>query len=492
MLNDTDFMIWYGTAESARQYLNQREQEARAEIRADAGRPESGDERFGPYDEFIQVEGNTAIVSISGSLSHKETWFTQFFGIMTYETIANISAILAADEGIENVLLDIDSPGGMAKGVDVASDAIKALRESGKPVHSHVSGSMMSAAYWLGSSAETVMASKNAELGSIGVIAVHLDLSKMHDELGAKFTVLRKGEEKALATPYEKLSDKGREQIERSMERSYTAFIDQVADNRGLPAAYVREKIATGREFSAQEAVELNLADEVISFNDAASKLVGASSESNETNWSKAAMSKKPILNAEATGLSAEDAATAIAAGIEMPELEAPSNLSASAESEDGNEEEAEAESTGEEAEAGEEEGEESAEVSVSEPTASSDNGMATLLSDLNGQLVEAKVQLDKANTQLAELTSANAGFRTIVIEQTQRMRIGLNQSAATDDLEKMSDQALVAAHQQVRDTFLDRFRVGATSRSPEHDSNAPKQVVTRLDRAIKKATSLR
>lgn len=480
-----DFLIWYGSSESAKQFLKMQRHEQDAPASMLQTVEGSGEEsRFGEYDDFVQLEGRTAIVSISGSMQHKETWFTRFLGVTTYETIANISAMLAADEGVDNVLLDIDSPGGQAKGVDVASDAILALRAAGKPVHAHVSGAMMSAAYWLGSAAETVMASKNAELGSIGVIAVHGDLTKLHDEIGIKFTVLRKGEEKALATPYEKLSDKGREQIERSMERSYSAFIDTVSANRDLPAEYVREKLATGREFSAQEAVDLGLADEIISFNEAASRLVNSASTSQETNWSEAAMSVKPILSNKATGMSAEEAATAVAAGLDLTELEAPSNLSASAEEE----EEAEAEVSTEEEES---ESTESEEEEASEE-AHSNSSFTAMLSDLNKQLVDAKVQLEQANSKLAEALSANTGFRTVVIEQTQRMRIGLNQGSSTEDLERMSDHSLLAAHNQVRETFLSTIRVGATSRVPEKDAKAPDKVVTRMDQAIRKATNLR
>jgi signal peptide peptidase SppA len=491
----SDILIWMGTVQSAKEFLRHKATEASVtvdQIRAySESYEEEEDKRFGKYSDLVQVEGRTAIIPVAGSMSSRETWFTRVFGIMTYETIANVSAMIAADDGIDNVFFDIDSPGGMAKGVEVASDAIKMLQESGKETYAHTSGHMMSAAYWIGSAAKTVQASRHAELGSVGVIAVHADFSEMHKEFGVKFTVLRKGEEKALATPFEKLSDEARAQIDRSMERSYSAFIDTVAENRGMPSAMVREQVATGREFGSYEALQLGLIDEVISFNESVSKIESTGSEPTGSNdWSKAAMSKKPILNANAGTMSAEDAATAVAAGLDVNELEAPGNLSAESEEIRAESEEESAE----EVQAGSEEQEqpEAKAKSEEQEKKGSDDGLAKLLSDLNGQLVQAKVELASLNSKMAESAAALAGFRTIVIEQTQRMRVALNQSSATEDLEKMTDQALVTAHNQVRESFINRYPVGARSQQPQKEPELPSNVVTRLDTAVMKATQLR
>ena len=167
--------------------------------------------------------------------------------------------------------------------------------------------------------------------------------------------------------------------------------------------------------------------------------------------------------------------------------LQAPDNLVKES-TEDKNEEKAEvaAEASSEKPET------ESAEETQEEQQAEQDTSVSTLLADLNQQLVDAKVQLNSANTQLAELQVGNAGLRKIAVEQTQRLRVALGQPASTEDLDKMSDTALITAHEEVRTHYLERFNIGATSRVPEKDTTVPHQVVTRLDQAARKATNFK
>lgn len=504
MSTEGNTVIWLGSTQSAKEYINQK---LLFESYLSNGVPDSvmkgmnstfsdgHEERFGEYADFIQVEGNTAIVPVEGKLHAKENWITRMFGVMTYETLANIMAFLATDDDIKNVLLNIDSPGGEAKGLDVATDAIAAVQAVGKKVVSHTSGDMMSAAYWIGSTGSPVTASRHAEVGSIGVTATHVEYSEMHKDNGINITVLRKGKEKALATPFEKLTDKAREQIDRSMERSYTAFIDTVAENRGLSSEHVRRHIATGRVFSSQEGVDLNLIDEVASFNDTANRLVseGRSSSSNENeNWSEAAMSIKPIINASA-GKTGEDAAAAIAAGIDPANLTPPGNIPGEQEaSADDNHEEEAAEVTviEPEADAG---GTEEPEGEDTTPKVSSEGqDFSKMLANLNEQLVDAKVQSKEANAENAALKAGNIGLRKIAVESAQRLRVGLGMPGMTEDLEGMSDQALVTAHDQVREQFVERYNTGATSRVADNDSPLPPAAVTSIDQAVRKATTLR
>ena len=499
-----EIIVWAGTPESAREYLERTQLWKDYEVNglpesvrmlALSGRDEEDeDERFGAYAPFIRTVENTAVIPINGSLHSKENFFTQFFGIMTYETLSNIMALLAGDEDIKNALLSFSTPGGSAMGIDVATDAIHAMRRLGKPVYGHTADHSLSAGYWIASACETFNCQKNAEIGSVGVIGVHADMTSMLKKEGIRVTVMRKGEEKALATPYEKLSDKARAQVERSMGHKYDAFIEQVSNGRRLERSYVMDEIATGRVFTGQEAQQLRLVDEIVPYNDEVARIVSqgstssASSQSSNSNWSEAAMHKKPIINISSTGTGpADEAMAAVAAGVDPENLQAPDNLVKES-TEDKNEEKAEvaAEASSEKPET------ESAEETQEEQQAEQDTSVSTLLADLNQQLVDAKVQLNSANTQLAELQVGNAGLRKIAVEQTQRLRVALGQPASTEDLDKMSDTALITAHEEVRTHYLERFNIGATSRVPEKDTTVPHQVVTRLDQAARKATNFK
>lgn len=514
-------MLWIGTAESAHDFLAQVNELNHYEVhgvpnsvmeRLGLSAGDREDERFGEYADFIQMEGNVAVVPVKGKLADKESWLTRLFGIMTYETMSNILATLVNDGGVEAVMLDVDSPGGMAKGIDIASDAIKATREAGLTVQSHTSGQMASAAFWVGTTAETVGASKYAEVGSVGVIAVHTEYTEAFKKEGIKHTVLRKGDKKALATPFEKLSPAAKAEIDNSMERSYQAFIDQVTENTGLPRDYVASNVATGEMFTASDATDMGLIDEVISYNDMMNQLVAdtggdASSNTNpSSNWSKAAMTNKP--RQQAGSLSAEEAATAVAAGV--PGVTIPAPPAAPAPAADAGDQPAEVTLT--DGTPGDEEppaGETDTTASGSEPNAgdqppaepqaqpaaqqSADNSaFASVIADLNKQLVDTRVELSASQQKVASLEAGNAGFRKIAIAQTQNMRVALGLSGDTADLERMSDESIVTAHDEVRTKYLEHFNVGARSQVPDQDTPLPQAASSRVDRAVQRLTSIK
>ena len=81
-----------------------------------------------------------------------------------------------ADPKVKAILLDVDSPGGVADGVKTLADQILAARGQ-KPIVAFAHGQMCSAAYWLGASADRVMADDTAMVGSIGTVMTHTDRS---------------------------------------------------------------------------------------------------------------------------------------------------------------------------------------------------------------------------------------------------------------------------------------------------------------------------
>ena len=508
-------MLWIGTAESAHEFLAQVNELNHYEVhgvpnsvmeRLGLSAGDREDERFGEYADFIQMEGNVAVVPVKGKLADKESWLTRLFGIMTYETMSNILATLVNDGGVEAVMLDVDSPGGMAKGIDIASDAIKATIDAGLQVQSHTSGQMASAAFWVGTTAETVGASKYAEVGSVGVIAVHTEYTEAFKKEGIKHTVLRKGDKKALATPFEKLSPAAKAEIDNSMERSYQAFIDQVTENTGLPRDYVASTVATGEMFTSGNAADMGLIDEVIAYNDMMNQLVadtGGDSSSNtnpNSNWSKAAMSNKP--RQQAGSLSAEEAATAVAAGVPGVTIPAPPKAPVAeagdeaadvtlTDGEPGDEEtpadESDTAADGSESNAGDQ----PQAPPAAQPSADN-SAFASVIADLNKQLVDTRVELSASQQKVASLEAGNAGFRKIAIAQTQNMRVALGLSGDTADLERMSDESIVTAHDEVRTKYLEHFNVGARSQVPDKDTTLPQAASSRVDRAVQRLTSIK
>jgi len=155
---------------------------------------------------------------------------------------------------------------------------------------------MASAAYWLGSACVKVHAGETADIGSIGVISIHKEYTDMFKKDGVKVTVFRAGEEKALSNPYEKLSDKAKENIQLQLDTLYDVFIKYVAEYRSVPPDYVREHMADGREFIGQQALDAGLVDDITSLDDLIMSL--QSTIDKQTAHSENSMARKGITHA--------------------------------------------------------------------------------------------------------------------------------------------------------------------------------------------------
>lgn len=229
---------------------------------------DEGDEPFQGYGYMVEQINSLAVVNISGRLIAKSSWLSRLFGMSGYDEIANAVTAAAMEPGIENILLDIDSPGGSVSGLAEAADMIKNIDATVTPVSAFTSASMHSAAYWLGSAAREIHATEMASVGSIGVIGVHFDESERYKKDGIKPTVFTAGKNKGIGNPYEPLSDSDKTYMQEEIDKAYDFFVGAVAENRGLPTEYVREKVADGSTFYGQEAKDIGLIDSLNSFQD--------------------------------------------------------------------------------------------------------------------------------------------------------------------------------------------------------------------------------
>ena len=85
---------------------------------------------------------------------------------------------------------------------------------------------------WAGSQARYFAAGKTADVGSIGVICIHMDYTGFYKDAGIKPTVFRAGEFKALGNHLEALSPKAKEYLQTHLEKSCQIFIEAVASGR--------------------------------------------------------------------------------------------------------------------------------------------------------------------------------------------------------------------------------------------------------------------
>jgi len=232
---------------------------------------------FPEYSYMLARHGDIAVLSISGSMVSKETYYNRYVGLCSYQEVRN-AAIVAAESGCRGLLLDIDTNGGSAEGIGELSDFLTEFDKSVIPVYTYTGTKMLSAGYWIGCLGRKVFSSAMATNGSIGVVSAHFSYARMLKEQGIDVTMLRQGEFKALGSPYEKLDDKARADIEARMGKFYDLFLSHVSSHRGIAVPALIETAAEGRVFMGDDAVAVGLVDGITTFDKAVSavmKLVG-------------------------------------------------------------------------------------------------------------------------------------------------------------------------------------------------------------------------
>jgi signal peptide peptidase SppA len=212
--------------------------------------------RAGGKTRPVEVVNGVAIVPVVGVLARRVSVFAEMSGATSLQAIAAQFNSAIADPNVVAVALHIDSPGGQALGIPEMADAIFNARSSAKPVVALFDGLGASAAYWLGSQADQVFATRGASVGSIGVIARLQDSSRAEKNAGIDSLVIRSGKNKAIGVG--PVSDDQAKVLQASVERLFATFVADVERGRGITLS---EDAKTGKEFFASDAVAAGLVD---------------------------------------------------------------------------------------------------------------------------------------------------------------------------------------------------------------------------------------
>jgi len=214
---------------------------------------------------YAIIDG-VALIEISGGLTYRAySWWTT-----SYLDIRDSFRAAIADERVTNVLFLIDSPGGEVAGLFDLVDEIYHARGT-KPIIAIVDEAAFSAAYAIASAADEVYLPATAQVGSIGVIAIHVDQSGYDKNWGFRYTAIYAGDRKNDFNPHEPLKADGKEVLQAHVDKLYGMLTAVIARNRHMTQAAV---IATQAGFyMGAAAVEVGLADGTLSVRDIITKM---------------------------------------------------------------------------------------------------------------------------------------------------------------------------------------------------------------------------
>jgi ClpP class serine protease len=210
---------------------------------------------------FAVVDG-IAVIEIAGTLVHRGAWIGQSSGLTSYEGIAAQLQAALSDPGVRGIALDIDSFGGEVAGAFDLADRIRAARAQ-KPVHAFVAEHALSAGYVLASQADRIILPRTGAVGSIGVVALHTDMSGALDQKGIAVTLIHSGVHKIDANPYQPLPDAVHDQMQRELEVVRFLFAEIVAAGRGDRLTHAAAIATEAAVFRGSYAIAAGLADDL-------------------------------------------------------------------------------------------------------------------------------------------------------------------------------------------------------------------------------------
>lgn len=213
----------------------------------------------------VQGAAGIAVIPIYGTLVRRTLGLEAASGLISYQEIGAMLDAALADPSATGILLDIDSPGGEASG---SFELARRVREAAgvKPVWAVANDAAFSAAYAIAAAANRVIVTETGGVGSIGVIALHVDQSVKDANDGYRYTAITAGAHKNDFSPHEPLSDTARSELQAEVNRLYDIFVGHVAAMRGL-----REKVVRDTEaalYFGPNAIAAGLADAVGTLDD--------------------------------------------------------------------------------------------------------------------------------------------------------------------------------------------------------------------------------
>lgn len=209
--------------------------------------------------QHARMRGSVAVMPIEGPIFRYSNLFSEMSGATSLESLALDFSAALKDDDVSAILLHVDSPGGEVNGTGEFADMVYKARGK-KPIIAYVSHEGASAAYWIASAADRIIAAPTSILGSIGVV-----VAVPNPDASGKNTIQFVSSQSPNKRPDPTTKD-GKEQIQGFIDDLAAEFISTVARNRGITPDSVVNDYGEGGVMVGNRAVEAGLADAIGSF----------------------------------------------------------------------------------------------------------------------------------------------------------------------------------------------------------------------------------
>ena len=188
--------------------------------------------------------------------------------------IAEIVRKAETDRRIKGVILRINTPGGTVTGSDTIYHELAAYKQrAGIPMIAQILDLGTSGGYYIAQAADRIVAQPTTVTGSIGVIMVRPTVAGLLAKLGVDATEITSGRYKAMGSPFSPLGDDERALFQAAIDELHARFVRTVAAGRPRLAPGRIAELADGRIYTAQQALDAGLIDEIGYLDDSIARL---------------------------------------------------------------------------------------------------------------------------------------------------------------------------------------------------------------------------
>ena len=200
-------------------------------------------------DRWKSPSGEIALVHVNGML-------------MDSRDIVRQLSDYRHDPQVRGIILRIDSPGGAVAPAQEIYGEIMKLRNDHKTVYASMGTVAASGGYYIACAADYVLANPGTLTGSISAVMALNNIEELTKKVGVKPNIIKSGKFKDLGSPLRAMTPEEQILLQNVVNDVHEQFVDAIAKGRGLPLSEVR-RVADGRIMTGQQALKLNLIDEV-------------------------------------------------------------------------------------------------------------------------------------------------------------------------------------------------------------------------------------
>jgi len=220
-------------------------------------------------EKVLEGKGQAKILllDISGIISEKK----ESKGVGLSQKISLVARVkeelqkAEGDSSIAGMIIKINSPGGSVTATDIIyHELMQYKKQAGVRIVACLTGTATSGGYYVASAADEIIAHPTSVTGSIGVIAMKFNVEKFLSKIGIQEETIKSGEKKDIWSPFRPTTPEEKDIIQTIINTLHERFVNVVlAGRKTLLSKEEIEKLADGRIFTADQALEVKLIDRV-------------------------------------------------------------------------------------------------------------------------------------------------------------------------------------------------------------------------------------